>query len=1338
MPLPYPHRVSFLASAMVLPAAVEHLGLLAAKVLAATLFDHLVRHPVVTVGDFDDERLTDDDNNLLDARHPDIEDTIDWYFRVSRRHEVLWLDLSLDPARPAAVRLRARRPQGPIEEWSGIASEPLSVQIGQCLDLWLAARHLSAAGAPPSFAVADLLDVVQRLDRALLAARTGDDDPAPQISPELMVPPAQLGVAFYRVLADMSTLPAHELDLAILRLDPQHPVARRNDYLHRLRHERGARRAILPLIDEAPMFGKPHLSIWGDEVAADRPDEGMGLRHQGIAASLLPANPFACHNYSLQLADVFRREESYRWSDRATIGSPGFNNAHLDCVRRLRQVGRPGQAFAEAHYRCNDILERWSQSRISPFEWPVKYHAGMLLALVHHDVGRLDEAIKIAEDTMADMEDPEAGHESFAWAVRRIADWKSDPQIIAHAYAWEGHHRGDPGRVVAGFARGKVEDADDVAMYLEALIALGREDLARIAFHQAWGIDGTGVIGDGKARLVGARLEILCGDPFAAVEHLQVAQLRRGQSRLEADVNRTLRLACIRPAAEWDAVIGRRLDQGALRLARLAARDLADFVPELDTPNVALALGPRTRFDVAPAWIDALRAALPALGAHHRLLDERLALPADPTLAAADRIGQDWWTALVAPAKDRDGHAAGAVYALGIALARYLALASGPPTPIAGAYRHIATEALHLVRRARYQLDEKAARGLLEIVERCAERLAGHEWLVDRWLLRIERALDLDTEQGSYLPALLAGLPHVQSLLRGDERIGWELRLAFDLREGDDQLEPAAYLLERCQRAMETGAAAVVWSDVAARSQSADQAIDVHWLAAVANPYHGAPWLQLARAQLTLGKLDDAFASLCQGLAPAGAEWRAEQLAQLAPIWPPSLGVPFGLEAAHAQGQSALGRGDLDGAVRCLRWCEALDPDSGAVKRSLGVALARQGKVAEAVRAMAGFDRSDAARLVGQAAADAKRHDAAVLAYRTAALRFTTAEEWRELAVAAWHAQDDAVAAHAYTRMLAAGGTADAPTLHALATSLYNTGQWAACEPVARRLVEIAGGDATYRSAGLHALARALSGLGRFGEAVAAAREAAARNPRPESSREIADTLAFAQSGRVPPHTTTSPELSVERRAFDALAVSDVGIPEELASQGNSWGLFRAALAATELRNDSENHVPVPARALEAAIMVLDRTLGNPLPDAVLCRIRALRIRENAFIQIDPPPPLGSRLAAGELDRRLSERRAPSAPLIEITYGGTERAESPVVGDPDPVVFPGQRVARLSDYVAIMKGMQNGDMLGVLTRAGLDMPAYVQVASMWGQRLASDAGLSAKYTAMMQGQPGLG
>ena len=74
--------------------------------------------------------------------------------------------------------------------------------------------------------------------------------------------------------------------------------------------------------------------------------------------------------------------------------------------------------------------------------------------------------------------------------------------------------------------------------------------------------------------------------------------------------------------------------------------------------------------------------------------------------------------------------------------------------------------------------------------------------------------------------------------------------------------------------------------------------------------------------------------------------------------------------------------------------------------------------------------------------------------------------------------------------------------------------------------------------------------------------------------------------------------------------------PEQLAAAGNSWGLFRSALAAGELRTEAEQNVPASARALEGARMVLDRTVGNPLPDAVLARIRALRIRENAFIQI--------------------------------------------------------------------------------------------------------------------------
>ena len=70
-------------------------------------------------------------------------------------------------------------------------------------------------------------------------------------------------------------------------------------------------------------------------------------------------------------------------------------------------------------------------------------------------------------------------------------------------------------------------------------------------------------------------------------------------------------------------------------------------------------------------------------------------------------------------------------------------------------------------------------------------------------------------------------------------------------------------------------------------------------------------------------------------------------------------------------------------------------------------------------------------------------------------------------------------------------------------------------------------------------------------------------------------------------------------------------------------------------------------------------------------------------------------------------------------------------GDPDPVVFPGQRVARLSDYVGLMKGMQSGNMMGALGQYGLDMMGYAGVATQWGQKLAQDATLNAKFAAMM-------
>ncbi len=105
-----------------------------------------------------------------------------------------------------------------------------------------------------------------------------------------------------------------------------------------------------------------------------------------------------------------------------------------------------------------------------------------------------------------------------------------------------------PGGVIVGLARGRITDDEDAAIMIESLVAIGREDQAEIAYQHCAGLDVTGVLGDGKARLAAARACILAGRLDEAIDHIQIVQLRRGQSRLEAEINRLLRLAAIRPA----------------------------------------------------------------------------------------------------------------------------------------------------------------------------------------------------------------------------------------------------------------------------------------------------------------------------------------------------------------------------------------------------------------------------------------------------------------------------------------------------------------------------------------------------------------------------------------------------------------------------------------------------------------------------------------------------------------------------------------------------------------------------------------------------------------------
>jgi tetratricopeptide (TPR) repeat protein len=1244
MPLPYPHRATFLASTLVVPLEQAGTTAFLSRLISLTIFDHFLRHPIVTLGD-DDERLADADGRLLDANHPQIEDSIDWLFRISRRNEVMWFEISVDRARTQATLLHSRLPNGITDEWTSSPDLPLSQQLSQCLVQWLKARRLPMVASLPDFTVEDLRTAADRLKKAnaMLSLR----DVYTQLPATLFSPLPRLAVPYLRVLAEVAGNAARTVDPKILEVDPGHPVARRNVYVTKLVQGTVDRRDILPLVTEAPMYGKPHLSIWGEPFAADRPLENMGVRHQGIASSLMPANPYACHNYSLQLAEVGRREESYRWADRATVAGPDFGAAHLDCVRRLRQVGRPGQAFAEAQYRCREILDRAAANKLPPNDWPAPHHASLLIAFVHLDIGRLAEAIELADEAIARVPNEPAQREAFAWAVKRVSHWKADAGLLARAYAWEGYHRGDPGRAISGLARGRITDEEDAMIMIDSLIAIGREDQAEIAVQHCAGLDGVGALGDGKARLAAARASILVGKLDDAIDHIQIVQLRRAQSRHEAEINRLLRLAAIRPAEEWTQVIDRRLQRGAKKLAQLAARDLADFVPGMSSTVVQRALGDMKPITLDPHWVSDLIGALPAAQATAAQILQRLARPDDDSLESADTLAAEWWSALVPPAKDRDAHAAGAVLSLGVALVQYIAEASVAPSPIAGAYRHIATEALHLVRRSRYQIEPSAIRALLALVERLGQ---APEWLLDIWLLRIERALDLEAEHGAYLENFTSGLPVVSRLLRGDERTGWEVRMAHDLAVDLSQYEPAARLFERCERSVEAGTVSLAWSCAATRTAPAQANLDVHWIAALANPTGvAAPWLAVAQGLLATGKPKDGFAAACRGMTAATAKERPQAITELTAAWR-SAGIttPIDGDRAYDAGLAAAQDDKLDDAIQHLRWAVATEPGNATRAQSLAGILVRAGKELEAIRVLAAHDRNDAPRAVGKLLVEAKRYAEAIPILRYAMRRSRSPDDFAMLAITAGLADNDAVAVEAAKRALQLG--AGGPELMmTLATGLYRLGDFVECEKIAQQLITLRGSTREIRPVGLHAMARALAGQGRHVDAHPYAKEASRLGATGELAREINETMDCIVAQSAPP-IRFSGEVSMERQAFRDL---EAGNLEQLTSAitSPSWSIARAALAACEFRTEDENGIPVAPRALDAALDVLERSAGTASIDAVLARIRALRIRDNAYIQIDPPPPLGLRFTAEEFERAFMERdRRPHRASALLSY----------------------------------------------------------------------------------------
>jgi hypothetical protein len=163
--------------------------------------------------------------------------------------------------------------------------------------------------------------------------------------------------------------------------------------------------------------------------------------------------------------------------------------------------------------------------------------------------------------------------------------WRTDPAMFATLYAREASLRGDPGRVVQGFSTAMADSASEVAMLIEAFLALGQDEFAALCFAQH---SRTNFAVNPVARLAGARAYAMVGKTAEALECVYKVSLSYPHLDWDTAVNRVLRLLATRPAAEWEKVVEGYLVQGARRLARLVARDAADFVPGLAQSRAVL------------------------------------------------------------------------------------------------------------------------------------------------------------------------------------------------------------------------------------------------------------------------------------------------------------------------------------------------------------------------------------------------------------------------------------------------------------------------------------------------------------------------------------------------------------------------------------------------------------------------------------------------------------------------------------------------------------------------------------------------------------------------------
>ncbi len=279
---------------------------------------------------------------------------------------------------------------------------------------------------------------------------------------------------------------------------------------------------------------------------------------------------------------------------------------------------------------------------------------------------------------------------------------------------------------------------------------------------------------------------------------------------------------------------------------------------------------------------------------------------------------------------------------------------------------------------------------------------------------------------------------------------------------------------------------------------------------------------------------------------------------------------------------------------------------------------------------------------------------------------------------------------------------------------LDEVGDSKTCEQIAEHLIRAAGKDVMWLTNGWNHLACAYLGLGRFDDAVKWAKKAVEKNPLPDNTENFAKTLQ--QRAKERQRYVAAPVVPTEPQRHPAYLLAETGDLAAVLSFATSddWNARRAGLRAARFRYASDNHTPVTKVARDAASLALEQSTAHAGGPAAICRSFALDLRtEGLDCACGRVPDLGDRLTRHAFYEEFRARGG-----VVVGEAPDTRAEFV-----DQVLFDGQPIASLSEYLALIQDVSSLPIAAALEKHSLAHAQYLGVCHRWGKRLDDDPAL---------------